>query len=106
MDVFCPAVAPGLFLAAGAGVVFVFVELQGAGGDNVVPVVGVEDGAIHCIMQGSQLQDVGFCCVGIVEVVVGIGQALFGANHQVSAEFVVLFANCFKIRISFPVFGK
>lgn len=64
-------------------------------GLNVVPTVDGEDSTIALFMQLAQLQDVGVEFVGVVEAVVGLGQAFVVANHQRGAEFVVSFADRF-----------
>ena len=103
MHRFRPAVALRLFAFAGAvGFVFV-VEAKFAIGGDVLPTVGIEDGAIALRMKLAQFENVGICLVGVVEAVVGGGESLVVAHHQIGAELVVGFACGFEGGIGFPV---
>lgn len=71
------------------------VEGEAAGGVNVGPAVGGEDGAIHLVVQVAEVEDVGVGFGGVVEAVVGVGEALVVAHHEVGAVVVVGFADFF-----------
>lgn len=88
------------------GVGIEVVEGEAAGGVDVVPAVGFEDGAIHLLVQVAEFEDVGVAFFGVVETVVGVGETLVITHHEVSAVFVVGFADCFKGGVGFPVFGE
>src|SRR5205807_8102516 len=93
-EVVGPAVTPRLLAAAPAAatglvLVLLVVEEEVAGRWQVAPAVGVEHGAVHRSVQFAELEDVGRTLVGIVEAVVGLGQTLVVADHQLGAEFVV-----------------
>ena len=69
---------------------------------EVGPAVGVEHGAVHGGVQLAELQDVGVALVGIVEAVVGLGQALVVADHERGAELVVGLAGGFEGGVGLP----
>ncbi len=71
------------------------VEGEAAGGVDVGPVVGGEDGAIHLVVEVAEVEDVGVALGGVVEAVVGVGEALVVAYHEVGAVVVVGFADRF-----------
>ncbi len=101
-----PAVAVGLLAFAG-GVFFVFVvEDEFAGGVDVGPAVGGEDGFVHCGVEFSEFEDGGIGFFGVVEAVVGGGEALVVGDHELGAVGVVGFACGFESGIGFPVFGE
>ena len=75
-DLVGPAVAVGLLLVAPLLLVDLVVEEELAVGRDVAPAVGVEDGAVHGGVQLAELHDLRVALVGIVEAVVGLGQAL------------------------------
>ena len=62
---------------------------------RIVPAVGFEDGLVHRGVQLAEFEDVGRAFVGVVEAVVGLGQALVVSDHQIGAEVVVGFAGGF-----------
>ena len=104
MHGFGPAVAPGLFAFAGAFGVFIFVvEPEFAVDRDICPTVGIEDSPIALGMELAQFEDVGVKLVGVVEAVVGGGESLVVAHHQVGAELVVGFACGFEGGVGFPV---
>ena len=107
-----PAVAVG-FLAASfmiirsGGVFFVFVvENEFAGGADVVPSVGGEDGLVHFAVECSEVENgwVGF--LGVVEAVVSGGESLVVIDEQLSAVGVVGFASGFESGVGFPIVGE
>ena len=82
MDGLSPAVAVG-FLAASFmiirsdGVFFVFVvENEFAGGADIVPSVGGEDGLVHFAVKVTEFENGGIGFLGVVETVVGGGESL------------------------------
>ena len=102
-----PAIAPGLLAVAAAGILLVLlvlvIEDEIAGRLQVGPAVGVEDGAVHLGVQLAELDEFrDQSLVGVVEAVVGLGQALVVPNHELGAELVIGSASCFKGRIGLP----
>ena len=102
-----PAVAPG-FPAAAASCLFVdfVVEQELALGGEVVPAIGVEDGAIHGGVKGAEFRNPRVALLGVVEAVVGPGEALAVLDHEGSAEVVVCRAGGFEGGMGFPAFGE
>ena len=76
-----PAVAVGLPLAAPGVFVDLVVEDELAGGRDVGPAVGVEDGAVHGGVEVAQLLGGGAGFASVVEAVVGFGHALVVLDH-------------------------
>ena len=93
-------------LGGGGNVVFVDVEVvegEAAGGVDVGPVVGVEDGAVHLAVEVAEVKDVGVGFLGVMEAVVGVGEALVVADHEGGAVVIVGLADGFEGGVGFPV---
>ena len=56
---------------------------------EVVPAVGGGDGLVHLDVEVTELLDVGGGFVGVVEAVVGLGQAFMTGEHDLAALVVV-----------------
>ncbi len=57
-------------------------------------------------MEVADVEEVGVLFVGVVEAVVGVGEALVVSHHEVGAVVVVSFADLFEAGVGFPVFGE
>ena len=79
------------------------VEGEAAGGGDVLPAVGGEDGAVHLAVEVAEVVDVGVGFGGVVEAVVGVGEALVVAEHEVGASSVVGAADGFEGGGGLPV---
>ena len=102
-------------LGVGGKVVGFYVEVvegEAAGGSatltprNVVPAVGGEDGAVHLAVEVAKVVDVGVGFGGVVEAVVGVGEALVVADHEGGAGVVVGAADGFEGGGGLPVWGE
>ena len=80
------------------GVVFgvEVVEPEAAGGGHITPAVGGQHRLIHLAVEAAQLQQAAAGFGGIVEAVVGAGEAFVVAHHQLGAELVVALAHGFE----------
>ena len=95
-DLVRPAVTPRLLLVAPLLLVDLVVEEELAVRRDVAPAVGVEHRAVHGGVQLAELHDVRVALVGIMEAIVGLGQALVVADHEGGAELVVGLAGGFE----------
>ena len=96
-------------LGCGGEVVGFYVEVvegEAAGGGDVVPAVGGEDGAVHLAVEVAEVVDVGVGFGGVVEAVVGVGEALVVADHEGGAVVVVGAADGFEGGGGLPVWGE
>ena len=71
-----------------------------------LPAVGGEDGAIHLVVEVAEVVDVGVGFGGVVEAVVGVGEALVVAAHEGGAVLVVGAADGFDGGGGLPVWGE
>ena len=61
---------------------------------EVGPAVGGGDGPVHLDVEVAELLDVGGGFVGVVEAVVGLGQALLAGGHGLATMAMIKLPNC------------
>src|SRR5262249_1956466 len=96
LDLIRPAVAPRLLLVAPLLLVDLVVEEKLAVSVDVRPTVSRKDSVVYGGVQVAQLQNVGSTLFGVMEPVVGLGQALIVPDHERGAEVVVSLADDFE----------
>ena len=73
---------------------------------DVLPAVCGEDGAVHLAVEVAEVVDIGGGLGGVVEAVVGVGEALIVADHESGAVGVVGAADGFEGGGGLPVWGE